>query len=311
MPVTIIFFTFIFFAGCKKNDNVVNTNPATNNTIIAPDVSATTDVANVVAAHIAMDNGGAVQDMADVVKTVRLEALNDENSNGMPDFGNSKSGVVKSYDSISGWWTATVTRIRGNVNGKYFTNYERVYKYQYLDSAGKFQKFFITNKDTAVSAKYQIVSGTGILKTPTVSDHLVSLTAAWDATGIDPKNITLNTTSPYMRVVSDTLTRNNSMRTLNGTLTVNFINIVSPRWDSPRGGTLNWHKNISGTIDGTYHAIVTFQKGATYSNTTIDKTFHIVFGTTPGVGEVSTSRAIVLIDNSKFIVDVQTGKVTQ
>jgi hypothetical protein len=112
-----------------------------------------------------------------------------------------------------------------------------------------------------------------------------------------------------MRVVSDTVTRNNSSRTLNGTLTVNFINVTSPRWDSPRGGTLNWHHNLSGTIDGTYHAVETFQKDSTVTDTTIDKTIHIVFGVPDSTGV--HSKAMIMVNNSKFLFNVQTGEVTQ
>jgi hypothetical protein len=81
-----------------------------------------------VAANLAMDNGGTIQDMADLVKTGTPAGLNNEDSRGMPDFDNCHSNVVKSYDTASGWWTVTVTRNNGNANGKYYANYQRVYK---------------------------------------------------------------------------------------------------------------------------------------------------------------------------------------
>jgi len=310
LPLTIILFTFAFFAGCKKNDNVVNPNSNTNNNVTAPDVSSTTDAAYAVAANLAIDNGGAFEDMSDLLLSASTDGLKNEDSNGMPDFDNCHSGVAKSYDSTTGWWTVTVTRHRGNVNGKYYTNYERVYKYQFLDTAGMFQKYYITKKDTAVNANYEIVSADGILRTPKVSDRLVSLTAAWNAGGINSKQILLNTTSPYVRAVSDTMTRNNSKRTLNGTLSVNFIKITSPSSGSPKGGTLNWQGDISGTIDGTYHAVVTFQKGTVYSDSTIDKTIHIVFGPQIRVSETPL-KADLTVNNTKYQIDLQTGEVTQ
>ena len=305
LPLYVIIFTFVLFTGCKKNDSVVNPNNNNNNPTL-PDISSTTDAAYVVAANIALNNGGAIEDMSDVLQTATKDGLSNEDFNGMTNFDNCHSGVVKSYDSTNGWWTVTVTRHRGNVNGKYYANYERIYKYQFLDTAGMFQKYYITNNDTAVNAKYEIVSANGILKTPKVSDRLTSLTAAWNANGINSKYVVLNTTSPYIRTVADTMTRNNSVRTLNGTLTVNFVNITSPRSASPRGGTLSWHKNITGTIDGTYHAVVTFQKGTTYRDSTIDKTIHIVFGKQPDglVAEVG-------VNGNVYYVNVETGDVSR
>jgi hypothetical protein len=299
LPMTVLFFTFIFIAGCKKNDNVVNTN--NNNTLTPADVSSTTDAAYAVAANLAIDNGGSMEEMSDVLNTATVDGIRGGDITGMLHFGNSHSDVTKSYDSLSGWWTITVARHRGTVNGLYYADYSRVYKFQYLNMNGSFQKFYISNMDTAVTANYQIVSGTGILNTPKVSHQLISLSAAWSVAGINTRTVTLNTTGPYVRAVSDTMTRNNSVRTLNGTLTLNFTNVVGPR-----GCPLNWHRAVSGTIDGTYHAVVTFQKGTTYKDSTIDKTIHIVFGkhSNPQLAEVD-------VNNTVYYVDLETGDVTQ
>jgi len=299
LPLTVVLFTFMFFAGCKKNNDVVN--PGNNNNITTPDVSSTTDVAYAVAANLAVDNGGTIEDMSDVLNVATPDGIQSADMTGMLNFGNSHTGVTKSYDSLTGWWTVTVARQRGNVNGFYFANYSRVYKIQFLNQNGAFQKLYITNKDTAYVINHQIVSGIGILNTPKVSHQLTSLSAAWTVTGANLSKVTINTTAPYVRAVSDTMTRNNSVRTLNGTLTLNFINVVGPR-----GCPLNWHRDISGTVDGTYHAVVTFQKGSTYKDSTIDKTIHIVFGkqTNKQIAEVDVSGIV-------YYVDVETGDITQ
>jgi hypothetical protein len=295
IPLSLIFFTFIFFAGCKNNDSMVNN---TNNTPI-PDISSTSDAAYAVAANVSIDNGGVFEEMSDVMNTATPAGIHDEDMTGMMNFGDSHTRVVsKIYDSTSGWWTVTITRHRGNINGRYYADYSRVYKHQFLNKDGQFQEFYITNNDTAYSIKHEIVSGTGILKTPNISYQLTALAGAWTVTGTNTSIVTLNTSTPYVRAVSDTMTRNNSIRTLNGTLTLNFINVVGPRLSG-----FNWHRKVSGTIDGTYHAVVTFQKGGTYTEKTIDKTIHIVLG--------DKQTAEVDVDNAKFNVDLETGDVSQ
>ena len=303
LPLTIIFFTFVFFTGCKKNDAVVNSN--TNN-LTTPDVSATTDAAYAVAENVALNSGGALDEVSDVMNIASSTGIQNDDMTGMMNFGDSHTRVVsRTYDSTSGWWTITISRHRGTVNGLYYADYTRVYKHQFLNKNGQFQEFYITNNDTAYSVKHEIVSGTGVLITPKLSHNLISLSGARTVTGTNTSTVTFNSTAPYIRSVVDTMTRNNSIRTLTGTLTLNFINVMGPR-----GHALNWHRDISGTIDGTYHAVVTFQKGATYTEKTIDKTIHIVFGK-PIASHLLGQVAEIDVDGTKFIVDLETGEVTQ
>src|ERR1035437_10632595 len=260
IPVLIVFsFTVIFYSGCRNNDNSMVNSP---NSLQTADASITQDALYSVAANVAIDNGGVLEEMSDVLQTASITGIVDENDNNMMNFGHSHSGVAKQYDSTTGWWTITVTRLRGNINGSYYADYSRVYQDQFLNKNGQFQKFFIvpdgSSFDTAYTFNHKIVSGTGVLKTPKVSHQLFGLSGEWTVTGNNTAIVTLNTTAPYIRSVSDTVTRNGIVRTLNGTLTLNFINIMGPR-----GSGLNWHRKASGTITGTYHAVETFLKGTT------------------------------------------------
>ncbi|MDR3610080.1 MAG: hypothetical protein P4L27_05925 [Ignavibacteriaceae bacterium] len=304
VPLAIVFLTVIFLGGCKKNDNP--TSP-TNTTQTAVNTTATQDVAYSVAANVAVDNSGTLDEMSDVLKSASVEGIVNDDIEGMMNFGHSHSTVTKQYDSTTGWWTITVTRIRGTITGKYYTDIERVYQQQYLDKNGQFQKLYIqpsgTTNDTAYTINFRIVSGTGVLITPHDSHQLTGLSGAWTVTNANTRTVTLNTTSPYVRSVADTVMRGGAVRTLNGTLTLNFVNITGPR-----GSGLNWHRKFSGTITGTYHAVVTFSKGGTYTESTIDRTIDITLG-----GQTIPIRIKGLHgdEGTVFNLDTETGDISQ
>ena len=303
IPVLIVFsFTVIFYSGCRNNDNSMVNSP---NSLQTADASLTQDALYSVAANVAIDNGGVLEEMSDVLQTASITGIVDENDNNMMNFGHSHTGVAKQYDSTTGWWTITVTRLRGNINGSYYADYSRVYQDQFLNKNGQFQKFLIVpdgfSFDTAYSFNHKIVSGTGVLKTPKVSHQLTGLSGIWTVTGTNTPLVTLNSIEPYIRTVSDTITRNGAIRTLNGTLTLNFINIMGPR-----GSGLNWHRKASGTITGTYHAVETFWKGTAYTDTTIDRIINITLG-----GQHITVRikGLTETESTIFDVDAETGEV--
>jgi hypothetical protein len=303
IPVLIVFtLTVIIYTGCRNNDNSMVNSP---NALQTTDAGITQDALYSVAANVAIDNGGVLEEMSDVLQTASITGIADENINNMMNFGNSHTGVTKQYDSTTGWWTITVTRHRGNVLGLYYADYSRVYQDQFLNKNGQFQKFFIvadgSSFDTAYSFNHKIVSGTGILKTPKVSHQLTGLSGVWTVTGTNTHDVTLNSTSPYIRSVSDTVTRNGVVRTLNGTLTLNFINIVGPR-----GSGLNWYRKASGTITGTYHAVESYLKGTTYTDTTIDRIINITLG---GQQIPVRIKGLTETTGTTFDIDAETGDV--
>jgi hypothetical protein len=222
---SIFFLTIIFFAGCKSNDNSM-----VNSLQTQPDANATQDALYSVAANVAINNGGVLEDMSDVLQSASVTGIVNEDDDNMMNFGHNHTGVTKQYDSTTGWWTVTVTRHRGNMPGFYYADYSRVYQEQFLNKDGQFQKFYIvpngSSFDTAYTFNHKIVSGTGILITPKVNHQLTGLSGAWTITGTNTSVVTLNSTAPYVRSVSDTVTRGASVRTLNGTLTLNFIKLA-------------------------------------------------------------------------------------
>jgi hypothetical protein len=301
IPVFIVFsLTVVFVTGCKNNDNAM-----VNSLQVQPDANATQDALYSLSANVAIDNSGVLEEMSDILQTASVPGIIDEDVNGIMNFGHNHTGVTKQYDSTTGWWTVTVTRHRGDMLGFYYADYSRVYQHQFLNKDGQFQKFYIVPNgsafDTAYTFNHKILSGTGILKTPKVSHQLIGLSGAWTVTGTNTPIVTLNSTAPYIRTVSDTVRRNGAVRTLNGTLTLNFTNITGPR-----GSGLNWHRKISGTITGTYHAVVTFQKGTTYTEKTIDRIIDITLG---GQHVPIRIKGLSEATGTIFYIDAETGEL--
>jgi hypothetical protein len=101
--------------------------------------------------------------------------------------------------------------------------------------------------------------------------------------GTNTSTVTINTSSPYTRSAFDTiLGSNGGLRTLDYTITINFINVKGSR-----GTGLDWWFKTSGTMTGHYHAVVSFNRGITYKETKIDQDYTITLGGTEliiGVG---------------------------
>lgn len=293
-PLLLVIPFFLMISGCKKGENP---------TEVQVEAAATQDAAASISASLAINDGGALEQMSDMMASATKEGLQNEVVNSLFGFRNGSVNVEKVYDSLTGWWTVTVTRTKGDPNGLYHANYVRVYKHRFLNKNGVFQKHYIVDlngtPDTAYSVNQEIVSGTGELVRPGVSRKLLTLSAGWTTTEANTSNVTVNTVpaSPLRRAVSDTITRGNAVRTLNNNLTLNFTNVKGPRIR-----TLNWHRAISGTITGTYTATVTFLKGEVYREKVINREINITLG---------GDKIQMNVGGTKFLLDPVTGELTQ
>lgn len=294
LSVLMIILTFLI-VGCKKEENPVDAQTT--------DAAATLDAAESIGAALAINNGGALEQLSDIMITSGEGTLESGPTGSVFGFGNGWADVRRSYDSITGWWTVAVSRNRGDSTGLFHTRYDRIYMHRFLNSAGNFQKFYITRNngvaDTAYTVENRIVSGSGSLVRPGISRKLLSLSAEWKVTGANTSQVTVNTlpASPLVRTASDTISRVNVLRTLNNSLTLNFVNVTGPR---TRG--LNWHRAVSGTITGSYTATVTFRRGDEYREKVINRTISITLG---------GDKIKLALGGQTFLVDPETGVVTQ
>jgi hypothetical protein len=290
--VTMIIFAFlvigfVFFAGCKKNDTVTNP-PATTQ-----DPQATQDAATSIGGSLAINNGGILDQVADLLNTPTAGGILNKAINPDP---NSISAATFSYDSTTGWWTVNIDRTRSGL--VWYSHYTREYMHQFLNSSGAFQKKYIDNGDTAYTVNHKIVGGTGTFYNLWLAHKLTGLSCAWTGTNTNTPTVTINTSAPYTRSAIDTIFgAGGGVRTLDHTLTVNFINVIGPR-----GTGLDWWLKTSGTLTGHYHAVVTFQKGTTYNEHTIDRDFTVTLGGT---------NLVVGEGGKTFQVDPNTGGIQQ
>jgi hypothetical protein len=82
---------FAFFAGCKKNDTVVNST--------TEDPQATQDAATSISGSFAINNGGVLDQVADLLNTPTTTGILNKAINSDP---NALSTATFSYDSTTG-----------------------------------------------------------------------------------------------------------------------------------------------------------------------------------------------------------------
>lgn len=260
MSLLLTTFAAFVMTACDKN----NPMEAQNNEL------ATEDAAESIASAIGSDNGGAVDQLSDVMELAsfgRLQAQSEDGLSKSSGFGK----IDTSYDAATGTWTLKLSRERGNPDGVPYAQISRTYTYQFLNKNGQPQKYWKVGADTAYTIKFNIVEGTGTHRTNRLSQKLTGLSGAFTATGVNTRIVTIN--GSYQRSAVDTITTREAVRTLDHTLKLTFTNV-----QGPRGHRLDLARKFTGNISGTYDAFVTFQRGESYSEKTINRTFSIELG---------------------------------
>ncbi|MCL4704125.1 hypothetical protein KJ068_03130 [bacterium] len=247
-----------------QNDDPVSSNDSLN---------ATEDAAESIASAVGADNGGATDQLSDVIELAGASGLQKpaEVLLGKYSEPNTIASIDTSYDPATGTWTLRLERERGNPNGIPYAEISRTYTYQFLNKNGQPQKYWKVGADTAYTIKFNIVEGTGTHRTRRLSQQLTGLSGSFTATGVNTRLVTINGT--YFRSAVDTVTTRNAVRTLDHALNLTFTNV-----QGPRGSRLELSRKISGTVSGTYTAKVTFQRGESYGETTINRSFTINLG---------------------------------
>lgn len=235
------------------------------------DSIATEDAAESIASAIGSDNGGIVDQVGDVLELASFGHLQVQSDELL----SKSTGIAKidtSYDPATGTWTLKLNRERGNPEGVPYAQISRTYTYQFLNKNGQPQKYWKVGADTAYTIKFNIVEGTGTHRTRHLSQKLTGLSGAFTATGVNTRLVTIN--GAYERSAVDTITTRDAVRTLDHTVKFTFTDVQAPR--GSRHGDV--HRKLSGNISGTYNAFVTFQRGESYSEKTINRTFSIELG---------------------------------
>lgn len=276
---------FALLGGCSNDDPAA---PADTN------VSIDQDAAQAVAADVATESGGVADQLDDVA--LALDGLDGAGSLKSAD---SDSNWVRErfreavYDDLTGTWTITVSLQRGRPEGVPYHAMDRVFTLRLLGPGGLPQQYRIVDGDTATTAEYAIVSGTGIHRLPIREHTLNALSGAFTIEGLNEELLVIN--GVYHRDASHALETRQFARTLDGVLDVELVDVTMPRRPAARICSA-----ISGTITGTWVADITITRGDDYIEEHVERDITIVLG---------NCEADIRCGGGRFQVPLGTGQL--
>jgi hypothetical protein len=179
-PIFPSLLALFLFTGCSKDSatNPLNTDLPTANK----------DISEAVASSIAMDNGGIVDQLADLAAIAT-----ESDSFAMAKLWAGSAGAPN-YDSVTGTWQLQFTRERGEPGGPFHAIFSRTYTYQYRNRNGEPQKQWLVNSDTAYSIQFGILEGNGECRTLRICQQLNNMNGSWLATGVNTDTLIISGT---------------------------------------------------------------------------------------------------------------------
>ena len=252
----------------------------------------TEDAARNVAAALALDGGGVLEDAAAAAAVAAESAPGISPPDGFPP----RPGCTpaRTFDAAAVLYTLTVDCSRTNNATGFSAAFARVATVQFLGAGGQPQP----ERQGATALAFDILSGTSTVTTPRRSHRLLSLTASFDVTDLGQDLVTVNGTSA--RAATDTLTTTRGgRRTLTHELDLTLTDVRGPR-----GVRADWHRAVSGTIAGTYHAVRTATgPGGATTTREVTRTFTVTLGGGSDVAEIA-------VGGQTFRADRRTGEVS-
>lgn len=273
----------LFAAGCKDNASAP----------VSADNLASEDAANVIAGDIGAQSGGA-NDMLTDIADLRspLFASAEGGGLGVFDRGTGRYGTyTRTYDPSAQTWTVVIEA--SHQNPRVSGSWRREYKYWFSKNDVR-QQFFITNGVMADKVNFEIIESgcSGQFTSPRVSHQLIALRGSVVATVSVSGNdtlLTINSVQPRYRAGIDSIRIRGGLRTSNHDLTMTFNDVVVPTSLERRlpeeifaGRRFRNVRPISGTITGTYNALITFQRGDQYDERQVTRNFTIDFASGSG-----------------------------
>ncbi len=255
------------------------------------------DVAESMAGAVSVSTGGALDQISDLCEFLDVSDVYHDTTNVervlLKNFPPKSVTINKTYDEDNGIWTINIEKIRGDSLSIPFAHLYRKYTLQFKNAQGIPQRHYITESDTATTVNFSIKQGHGRHVTRRISQQLDSLMADWTVTDANKSLVTINGT--YYRAAVDTITGFNRTRTSDHSLELTFHDIVAPRGIHP-----NLYSAVSGSLTGTFNAVVTFTSGTAYNETTIHRDINIVFG---------TGRGDITIGSKHYKADLYSGEL--
>ncbi len=278
----------LVLAGCDAADPADTSADATVDT---------EDAVLTVASAIALDGGGVLEDAAaGAALAAFAPASLGSPPDGRPPF-TPRPGCTptRTFDEASFVYTLTQDCSRTSEGGRFSASFSRVATVQFLGAGGQPQ----AERAGATALNFDILSGASAFVTPRGSHRLLSLTADLAVTDLGQDLVTVNGT--YNRAATDTLSGPRGTRTLAHEVALTLTDVRGPR-----GAPENWHRAVSGTITGTYHAVRT-QTRRDGTTTTREITRDIAI-TLPRGG---SDLAEITMGGRRFHADRRTGDVRE
>jgi len=265
--------------GCSEND-------ATTPGASAP-VTAEKDAAEAIATDLGTDDGGLIDQLSDAVDFtggVDLGAKSEGECEGLRD---------AVYDDVTGTWTITIERERGDIDGVPYASFTRIYTLRFLDALGDPQERYLVDESFANTIEFNIVSGEGLHRTRRVEHTLDELTGQFVITDAHTDMVTINGT--YLRSGSHHLENRRFTRDHASTLNLELIDV-----QAPRGSARDLSEAVSGTVTGTYEATITFVRGDDYTEREIYREFTV---------ELGDGEAVVQMNRNRYRARLKTGEL--
>jgi len=249
-------FTLFILSSCSEKDSET----------LTPD----RDAGETTAATLAVATGGIMDQISDlrefmVYDTTRVGKALEEK------YADRYVTIQKTYDNNLGQWNITFEKLRGTFGAVPFAYIMRQYTLKYRNENGYAQKYYVTGMDTARTVIFNLVQADGQFKTRRISHLLDSLSFNWTVSNAHQSLVTLNGT--YYKAGVDTIRGWNRVRTSDHQLQLTLSNIVIPR-----GVNATFYQAVSGTITGSFDALITFLSGTEYSETTVHRDILILLG---------------------------------
>ncbi len=201
---------------------------------------------------------------------------------------------TRTFDATTYLYTLTSDCHRDSQGGRFSATFSRVATARFFGVDGQPQ----AERAGAATLHYDILSGRSAFISPHASHHLTSLTGDFTVTGLDQDLVTVN--GATSRAATDTLSGARGERTLTHELALTLTDVRGPR-----GIVENWHRAVSGTVAGTYHAVVTTTKpDGTTRTREVTRTVSVTLARGSDMAEIA-------LDGQRFHADRRTGAVQE
>lgn len=268
-------------------------------------LSTSEDAAAVIAGAVALQSGGALDDVANLAAEIAGFA------DGRLDPGARPAGCEgeRTFDEATQVWTRSIACERGRPDGAFYAAFARTQTFAFFSADGA----PVMMPADAAALDFAIVGGSGVLRSPRASHELTGLGAALAVTGLHDDDPLVTVNGDYARSATDTLRTRNAVRTLTYSLALDLEDVTGParrRGDDPVGapgrpgpaGT-HWGRPVSGTISGTITGLATYSGPRGDVQREIDRAFTITFG---GDDDAPVAR-IRFADGATYTADAVTG----